>query len=428
MAQYLLTYLQRIGDDYLRWGVCDDRSKAVTRHDHGTFAEAAKAAKAAERRRVVMVVAGTELLLNEATVPVSNLAKAIKAIPYALEDQLAQDVEASHFAFGARLPGGDIPVAVIALDSLDWLLGKSKEVGLVLSELIPEPQALPLEKDRITVMTNAGHASVRQSQGSGFSCDAEMLSLLLGNAWDTESDTEGRDESSAPPSTEEMIWQALHFSCGNDRYELRTADGPILMRTEVELFSRGIAQAKSRNKKHPYINLLQGEFGKSEAIGKAWKPWRLPAALAATLVAMWGGSTFLQYQTLGNEQQRLQQQQAAVLKAAFPGVRNPQSDPVRQMKSRIKQLSAGAGSIDDGSFIVMMSAVGIALREADKPTVKSMAFRSGKLDIELETSSLQDIDKIKSRLEVDNKLAADVKSANKDGDRIKARLRVEATS
>ncbi len=423
MAQYLLTYLQRVGEDYLRWAVCDDRNKSVEAHDHGTFADAARAA---ERRRVVMVVAGTELLLEEAHVPVSNVAKAIKAIPYALEDQLAQDVETSHFSFGAKLPNGRIPVAVMAMDALDWILDQCEASKLTVSEIIPEPHALPLENDRITVMTNDGHAAVRHSVGKGFSCDTDMLSLLLGNVVTVPDETDNDDAES--PSPEDTVYNALHFSCGPDRYELATAEGPVQMRSEVELFSRGLAQAKSRSKKHPYINLLQGEYSKTEAIGKAWKPWRVPAALAATLLALWGGSAFLQYQTLGIEQQRLQSEMAGVLKSTFPGVRNPDSDPVRQMRSRIKALAGGTGAVDDGAFIVMMSAVGIALKEANSPTVKSMNYRSGKLDIELETASLQDIDKIKSRLEADKKLIAAVRSANKDNDRIKARLRVEVPS
>lgn len=427
MAQYLLTYLQRIGDDYLRWAVCDDRGKVVAEHDHGSFADAAKAA---ERRRVVMIIAGTELLLEEASVPVTNLSKAIKAIPYALEDQLAQDVETSHFAFGAKLPDGKIPVAVMAMDGLDWVLDRCDDAGLSVAEIIPEPYALPLEAGRITVMTNSGHASVRQSQGKGFSCDSDMLSLLLDNSGESDTGNTDAAETAIAPAVgaEEVIWGALHFACGPDRYELRTSEGPVPMRTEVELFARGLAQAKAKNKKHPYINLLQGEYSKTEAIGKAWKPWRVPAALAATLVALWGGSTFLQYQALGKQQEALQQQMSAVLKDTFPGVRNPENDPVRQMRGLVKALGSGAGSIDDASFIVMMSAVGSALREANNPTVKSMNYRAGKLDIELETASLQDIDKIKSKLEVEKKLVADVKSANKDNDRIKARMRIEATS
>ena len=421
MAQYLLTYLRRIGDDYLRWAVCDDNSKVVKMHDHGNFADAAKAA---DRRKVVMVIAGTEVLLEEAAVPSTNLAKALKAVPYALEEQLAQDVEASHFAFGPKLANGNIPVAVIGQNSLDWVIEKCEQAKLNPTEIIPEIYALPLENGRVTVMTNSGHAAVRQSQSRGFSCDADMLPLLLENS------IEPDPESELVPQArlEETIWNALHFSCGQDRYELRTSQGPVEMRTEVELFSKGLAQSRSKAKGQSIINLLQGPYSKTEAIGKAWKPWRLPAALAATLALVWGGSGYLEYQSLGAEQQRIQAEMATVLKRTFPSVRNPQSDPVRQMKSRVKVALAGGGGIDDGSFIAMMSAVGSALTVAQKPAVKSMNYRSGRLDIELETDSLQDIDKIKSRLEQDKKLSTDVKSANKDNDRIKAKLRIEKSS
>ncbi len=426
MAQYLLTYLQRIGDDYLRWAVCDDKSKIVRAHNHGSFAEAAKAA---ERRKVVMVIAGTEVLLEEAAVPATNLAKALKAVPYALEEQLAQDVEASHFAFGSKLANGNIPVAVIAKDGLDWVLERCEQAKLAPAEIIPEMYALPFEEGRVTVMTNEGHAAVRQSVSRGFSCDTEMLSLLLGNIAhsDPEAIVDERDTDTTAKA-DEMIWNALHFSCGPDLYELRTSEGPIEHRTEVELFSKGLVQARARPKGQALINLLQGEYSKTEAIGKAWKPWRLPAALAATLVALWGGSAFLEYQKLGLEQQRLQTEMAAVLKRTFPDVRNPEGDPVRQMRSRVKLLQAGGGGIDDSSFIAMMSAIGVALREVEKPTVTSMNYRAGKLDVQLDTASLQDIDKIKSRLETDEKLKAEVKSANKDKDRIKARLRIESSS
>lgn len=421
MAQYLLTYLRQIGDDYLRWAVCDEKSTVVRSHDHGSFADASKAA---ERRKVVMVIAGTEVLLEEAAVPATNLAKALKAVPYALEEQLAQDVEASHFAFGQKLANGNIPVAVIGQDGLDWIMERCEQAKLVPVEIIPEMYALPFEEGRVTVMTNSGHAAVRQSFSKGFSCDTDLLPLLLENSIviDPESDPD------SGPNPDEHIWQALHFSCGQDRFDLRTSEGPIEMRTEVELFAKGLLQARARQKGQAIINLLQGQYSKTEAIGKAWKPWRLPAALAATLLALWGGSSFLQYQALGTEQQRLQAEMASVLKRTFPNVRNPESDPVRQMKSRVKLALAGGGGIDDDSFIAMMSAVGAALGVAQEPTVKTMNYRSGRLDIELETASLQDIDKIKSRLETDKKLKADVKSANKDKNRIKAKLRVESSS
>ncbi len=411
MSQYLLTYLQRTGDDYLRWAVCDDKGMVIGQADHGTFEQAAKAA---ERRRVVMVVAGTELLMEEAQVPGANQAKALKAIPYMLEEQLAQDVEASHFAFGNRQADGRIPVAVISKQSFAWIRDQAAAARLNIQEIIPETLALPLFTGRWTLMTNNGHASLRLSSSKGFSCDTEMLPMLLANAI----------EGASPEEIDDEVRRTKHFSCGRDEYQILPEIKPDRVRTEVALFAQGLSQYKKSTDR---INLLQGDFGKTEALGKAWKPWRLPAALAAMLLALWGGTSFLQFQQLGKENIRLQDEMAGTLKRAFPHVANPHQDPVRRMRSELSIANNGTG-IDDTSFVVMMSAVGVALKQLKEPTVNSINFKRGQLDIVLEAESLQDVDKLKSSLEQESQLVANVQSAAKERERIKARLRVEASS
>jgi len=391
------------------------------------------------------------MLLEEASVPTTNLSKALKAVPYALEEQLAQDIEASHFAFGSRLRNNRIPVAVIARDSMDWILAQCRQVKLNPSEIVPEALALPYHEGHASIMTNSGHAAVRLSQSKGFSCDADMLPLLMANVTVEPAITDADapdavtvispadNESSAgtakPPldsgttdggiSDGQTIHRALHFVCGRDETVLETLEPPIEMRTEVDLFARGLAQYRSR-KNSSNINLLQSGYDKKETVGKAWKPWRVPAALAATLLALWGGFSYLQYHELGLEEQRLRGEIVGTLKSAFPDIKRPENDPIRQMRSRVRQF--GEGGIDHGSFVSMMSAIGAALAEADKPTVKSLNYRNGKLDIEFEAASLPDVDKIKSRLEVEKTLSANVLSANKERERIKARMRVEGRS
>lgn len=410
MSQYLLTYLQRTGDDYLRWCVCDDKGEVIGNADHGSFEQAAKAA---ERRRVVMVVAGTELLTDEVEVPATNLSKALKAVPYMLEEQLAQDVEATHFAFGGKLDNGKIPVAVIARQGLEWIQNMAASVNLNLLEIVPETMALPFSAENWTIMTNSGHASVRLTASKGFSCDTEMLPVLLDNAI----------EGASPEQIEDEIRRSRHFACGRDETQIHPDVRAEFSRNEVTLFARGLSEYK---KSADRINLLQGDFGKTEALGKAWKPWRVPAALAATLLALWGGTSFLQYQQLGVEETQLNNEMISTLKRAFPTVQNPERDPLRQMRSRLR-ADTGTG-IDDTSFVVMMSAVGAALNGLKEPTVNSINFKRGQLDIVLEAESLQDVDKLKSSLEQERQLVANVQSAVKEKERIKARLRVESKS
>ncbi len=409
MSQYLLTYLPSIGEDYMRWTVADDKGAVIGNANHGTFADAAKAA---ERRRVLMVVAGTEVLMEEAQVPATNLAKALKAVPYSLEEQLAQDVEASHFAFGNKLANGNIPVAVIARSGLGWIQEMAASVKLNIQEIIPETLALPYFGDSWTVMTNDSHASVRLTSSKGFSCDTEMLLMLLSNAI----------EDAPPEQIDDEIERAKHYSCGRDDFKLNSVN-PEFMRTEVALFAKGLSQYKKPSDR---INLLQGDYGKTEAIGKAWKPWRVPVALAASLAALWGGASFLQYQSLGAEENGLQSEIVGKLERDFPNVKNADVDPVRKYRSLLKGNTGN--TIDDSGFIMMMSAVGASLKDLNKPLVTSINYKTGQLDIVLEAETLQEVDKLKSSLEGERQLVANVQSAIKERERIKARLRVEAKS
>ena len=57
---------------------------------------------------------GTDVLLAEPEVPVKAGAKLAQVVPYALEEQLAEDIENLHFAVGKRAQDSlTTPVAVV---------------------------------------------------------------------------------------------------------------------------------------------------------------------------------------------------------------------------------------------------------------------------------------------------------------------------
>ena len=53
--------------------------------------------------RVIVLVPGVDVVLTSAVVPSRNRQRIMSAIPYMLEDQLAEDVDSLHFAIGRRL-------------------------------------------------------------------------------------------------------------------------------------------------------------------------------------------------------------------------------------------------------------------------------------------------------------------------------------
>ena len=63
------------------------------------------AAALASGRRVIVLVPGSDVLLVQAAVPTRKRERVLQAIPFALEDQLAGDVERLHFAIARRSNG-----------------------------------------------------------------------------------------------------------------------------------------------------------------------------------------------------------------------------------------------------------------------------------------------------------------------------------
>ncbi len=97
-------------DTTVRWVLETEESEA---NDCGTV-KLANAAELIQDRRVVILLPVEQLYLGLVAVQTKNRKQLEKAIPYALEDDLTQDIEDLHFALGKRTENREIPVAVIS--------------------------------------------------------------------------------------------------------------------------------------------------------------------------------------------------------------------------------------------------------------------------------------------------------------------------
>jgi type II secretory pathway component PulL len=60
--------------------------------------------------------------------------------------------------------------------------------------------------------------------------------------------------------------------------------------------------------------------------------------------------------------------------------------------------------------------------------LQSVAFRSGRLELDLEADQLATLDKLKQSLEKNGQLSATIQSANQEQGKVRGRVRVEARS
>ena len=89
------------------------------------------AAELIQDRKVVILLPIEHLFVTTVAVQTKNRKQLEKAIPYALEDELTEDIENVHFASGRRTENGEIPVIVISKANLDHLLSVLNAVNIL---------------------------------------------------------------------------------------------------------------------------------------------------------------------------------------------------------------------------------------------------------------------------------------------------------
>ena len=173
MSRHVIIHWPDVAIDHVRWAVADDEGRLEGDIDAGTLADAAAIV---EGRRCTLVIPGDGVLLSEAHVPGGSAARAPTVARYALEEQLADDVDDLHFALGAKGVGDVYPVAVIDRDTFGEVLERCAGAALRPLVIVPETLALPrFDQDSglpgWTVLVEEERAIVRLSGHKGFVAD-----------------------------------------------------------------------------------------------------------------------------------------------------------------------------------------------------------------------------------------------------------------
>src|SRR4030088_1895268 len=127
MPQTLLLRLPSSGQEETEWLTIDDTGETETTRQRGSLTLAAAVSRTG---KVVALAPATQILLAEPELPPGSGIKLARAVPFALEEQLTEDVDHMTFAIGRRRPGGGTPVAAVARTALQGWLADLKAAGL----------------------------------------------------------------------------------------------------------------------------------------------------------------------------------------------------------------------------------------------------------------------------------------------------------
>ncbi len=396
MAETLLIRLAPAAQGFRDWLLIDEQGRGRGAVQIG----APDAGVINSIRRVVVLVPGSEVLLLEVQVPGRNRQRVLRAAPYVLEEQLAEDVEQLHFALGAA--GGDsrYPVAVVERKRMDDWQALLQEQGISATQLVPETLAVPTDGGW-SLLVDGSTVLVRSGEYSGFAADGENLAELFALL---------RVKEQAPESA--RVYGSLVLDL--EGVDLDLVEDPA---QPLELLARGYVQG-------PVIDLLQGAYSRREEWGRLLRPWKASAALLLAGLILAGVSTGVNYQRLTGQKEQLTADIKALYRQTFPNARRI-VNPRAQMEQQLKKLQrkSGVGSTD---FLAMLAETANVIRASKGITVRGASYRDGRLDLDLLADNLQVLDKLKQDLISGGQLNAEIQSAaTEKNQKVKSRMRVQ---
>jgi len=405
MSETLVIRLRAADEAPASWLIVDGNGARSGPVQSGPVADALGAAQG---RRVVLLLPGSEVTLAEPELPVRGAARVAQAVPFALEEQLASDVETLHFAVGARPPGSvGTPVSVVARSTLERWLAQCAAAGLEPSAAYADTAAVPAAGAGCALLLEGSQLYVRRHDSLPYLIDAEPLDAAL-------------DLVLPAPGPEGETGENVTFYTGAAEYERhrdliealrsRTAtlqikllpDGPLPMLAPQAAAGDG-------------VNLLQGAYAPRSSLRTRLREWRLPAALTAAIVLVFVGSQAALWWKQSRAEQALDAQMAEVLAQALPG--QPASDPRAQM-----QLALGSGGAG-GSLLPAISVIARAMAEVPGARLRSLSFRNGAIELNLTAPSIESLDGIKQGMNRDG-VSAEIQSANPNGGVVDGRLQL----
>ncbi|HEY4368556.1 MAG TPA: type II secretion system protein GspL [Steroidobacteraceae bacterium] len=383
-----------------------------TKHGNAQTGTLSEAAAMAAGRKVIVFVPGTDVLLCEPVLPPKSGAKLLQIIPFALEEQLAADVEDLHFAVGKRETRPGTPVAVVARELVDKWLAALATAGLQPEALYAETSVLPVTPNGITLLVDGTRVYVQRDGTPGAVLDVEPLIEALQLA--LASGEEAREHVTIY-LTEDV------YERERDLFEgLREFTASL----QLKLLPDGVLQLLATNAfQSAPVNLLQGSYAVKTKLKLSFRPWRYAAMLAATFLVLHVGLKAWQSYELQRTEARLDDEITQVFQQGIPGAPVPDTMAARkQFEMRLGGLR-GTGPV--GGMLSALNTLGEALAQAPGTNIEALSYRENTLDLRVLAPSVDALDKIQ-HVATEHGVATEIQSASPRDSKIEGRLQLKS--
>src|SRR5580692_4143723 len=295
MPQTLLLRIPSPGQEETEWLTIDDSGQSETIRQRGSLTLAAAVSRTG---KVVALAPATQILLSEPELPPGSGVKLARAVPFALEEHLTEDVDQMSFAVGRRGPSGGTPVAAVSRSVLDGWISALTAAGLEPVAMYPDISLMPENPGQTVLWLEQERLAVRRPGALPFAVELspvrEALVVAGVIADPLESTAEPKPKESAILYATREDWVRVQGDFEDLLEDFASLKVQLLADGPLPWLARGLGNPDA-------INLLQGEFSRTADYGARWRQWRMAAALAAALLLIHVAAQALQIRNAKHE-------------------------------------------------------------------------------------------------------------------------------
>lgn len=358
--------------------------------------------------RVIYLFPAESVLLRQLQLPQVRGAKRDRLVAYALEEDLAEDIEQLHFVYDSSAQNAEVNVVVCRQDHLNAFKACLQRFGLSAEYLFADVLLLPRQEDEVMLLIDAeNRAYCRTAQFSGFITTLERLPHML---------------------------KKLFADNGMTSRRLRcvlesTATVPDGLRADLETLGIELTQSVSdfwqelsySDALKP-LNLLATPKSSQQGFASlSVKSLLVSIMLLLSATAMLLAAKGYDYIRLEQQNRQLSTTITTRFQQHFPDVKRV-IDPVVQARQKLAARLQTSDSHDD--FLAALYAFGEAARDLSELTIEAIDYAEGVLQIKTSSESVAPVEYVVEI--IDNpELQAEVSSTRISDGRVHAQIRID---
>jgi general secretion pathway protein L len=416
MSETLLIHYNIDHPHQATWSQCNEAGELTGRITTGSLDELSAIA---DRQHAVVLLNSQCLHINQLQLPTQNLQKMIKAVPYAIEEFIAEDIDDFHFVIAKNKHNNSTAVVGIDKSTLNNIVQVFQDANITIDKIIPDALCLAAAADsRQWVCLNYGDDSYLQTDTlNGMVFSHEVFPYVMTSKLQEESENEALPEKILLFCEQENPDAFAQVVIENDNIETIN----IVYNTHpLVVFCAHYKQAMP-------LNLLQHKFKPKRKTSGYWHQWRLAASLAMLWLVLNLSLSGFQLAKLQDENNITSAQIENIYKKTFPDSRKI-VNPRVQMEQKLNELKNSSGNNSNSILYLLAESFGTLSQDKSNITLQTLTFRNNRMEIGLDSTNLQAIESLNKNLNSNTKIKSEITSSSSEKDKVKGNLRIEGRS